>query len=268
MTAEAPGYDWPRLRAELQGLPGAIVAFSGGVDSAALLFACREALGRERVLAVIADSPSLARAELDEARRVAAQVGVELRELGTDELHDERYRANSGDRCFWCKEALFEQTAPLAGQLGWPVLYGENADDSGDHRPGAASAARRGVRAPLRDAGWSKAMVRAYARAAGLSVADKPAMPCLASRLPVGVAVSAAALAQVEGLEAAIRARGFRIVRARHLSAESVRLEFGAGELSRAQAMAKELAGLARAAGYREAVIDPAGYRRGAVARA
>lgn len=255
-----------RLEALLRPLPGAVVAFSGGVDSTVLLAACAEVLGRERVLAVIADSASLPRRELEEARALAARIGVALVELATQELQDARYLANTGDRCFWCKEALFRAAAPLAAARAWPLLYGENADDAREHRPGARSAAARGVLAPLRDAGWTKEQVRAQARARGLPVADKPAAPCLASRLPVGVPVTLPALRRIEELEAALHERGYAVVRARHLAAQRVRLEFGAGDLERARTEAGVLRDLAAAAGYADAEIDPAGYRRGSVA--
>ena len=258
---------WARLKEQLRDLPGAVVAFSGGVDSTVLLAACAEILGKVRVRAVIADSASLARSELAEARRLAASLGVELTELRTGELGDPRYRANAGDRCFWCKEALFEGATPLAAALGWPLLYGENLDDGSDHRPGARSAAQRGVRAPLRDAGWTKQIVRAYARSRGLPVADKPSNPCLASRLPVGVPVSRAALARVEEVEAALRRRGYRILRARHLDDRRLRLEFGEADLERALGEAGHLAELGRSAGYATVEVDPRGYRSGSVAR-
>jgi len=257
------GGTWEALVARLETLPGAVVAYSGGVDSGVLLAACLEVLGADRTLAAIADSPSLARSELADARALAAELGAPLQVLDTRELADPRYAANSGDRCFWCKEALFVAAAPLADARGWALLYGENADDAGEDRPGARSAAQRRVGAPLREAGWGKAEVRAFARARGLRVADKPAMPCLASRLPVGVAVTAGALAQVEGLEAALRARGYRVLRARHHSAHRVRLEFAPDELGRALGEREALAALALEAGYAETEIDTGGYRTG-----
>lgn len=250
-------YEWAALAARLRPLPGAVVAFSGGVDSAALLAACVEVLGRERTLAAIADSPSLARAELAAARRGAAALGVALHELRTGELDDPRYRANAGDRCFWCKEALFEAAAPLAAARGWALLYGENADDDPRERPGSRSAAARGVLAPLREAGWGKTAVRAYARARGLEAADKPAMPCLSSRVPVGVPVTRAALSRVERFEGALRSRGYRELRGRDLPEGCVRLELAAAELPRAEAEREALRVLAQAQGYRRFELAP-----------
>jgi uncharacterized protein len=256
--------DWGRLRAAFAGLRGAVVAYSGGVDSAVLLTAAREILGAERVLAAIADSPSLAREDLEAARAQAAMIGAPLEVLRTRELEDPRYRANAGDRCFWCKEALFAAAAPLAAARGWALCYGENADDSAEARPGARSAAARGVRAPLREAGWGKDEVRAFARARGLPSAEKPAAPCLASRLPDGVEVNAVALARVEALEAALRWRGFHVLRARHLDAYRSVLEFGAEELARARALAPWLRADAGLAGYRE--VELRAYRSGGAA--
>jgi len=257
------GFDLPRLRRVLEPLPGAMVAFSGGVDSSVLLCACLEILGRHRAAAVLADSPSLARREYREAREVAAGLGAELIELRTREGEDPRYLENRGDRCYWCKEALFTGAEPLARARGWALLYGENADDVARDRPGSRSAGERGVLAPLREAGWTKEMVRAFARARSLPVADKPAMPCLASRIPAGQRVTLEALARVERLEDALRARGYRIVRARHLSRQVVRLEFGPRELARAREESLLLAGLAHRAGFERLEIDPGGYGQG-----
>jgi len=218
------------LNEYLASLQGAVVAFSGGVDSTVLLALCVRALGAEHVLAVIADSPSLARGELVEARQIAGELGVTLRELKTEEFSDPNYRANQGDRCFWCKEALFAQAVPLANDLGWPLLYGENASDDSSARPGSVSAKNRGVQAPLRAFGWTKSMVRDFARHMGLSVADKPAMPCLSSRIPVGIRVERDSLARVEALESVLRAQGMKVIRARDYGPEKVRLEIGPEE--------------------------------------
>lgn len=255
-----------RLRAELSALPGAVIAFSGGVDSSVLLAAALECLGPQRVIAVLAEGPSLARREAEEARAVAADLGATLLVLATDEAEDPRYSANRGDRCYWCKEALFRAAEPVARARGWSLCYGENADDVAEDRPGARSAAERGVRAPLRDAGWSKELVRAFARARGLRVADKPAAPCLASRLPVGVAVSRERLARVEALEEALRVRGFEILRARHVSDEHAVIEVADEELARARALEPLLRADAALCGYR--AMDLRAYRRGAAAQA
>ncbi|RMH04662.1 MAG: ATP-binding protein [Planctomycetota bacterium] len=248
---------WDGLAERLAGLPGAVVAVSGGVDSAVLLAAAADLLGPERTLAVVADSPSLARSELAAAERLASRLGVELIRLATRETEDPRYRANTGDRCFWCKEALFAAAEPIARARGWPLCYGENADDDPADRPGSRSAAARGVRAPLREAGWGKARIRARARELGLEQADKPAMPCLASRIPVGVEVGIEALRRIEAFEGALRRRGYRELRGRDLPDGTVRLELAAEELPRAEGEREELAALARASGYRRLELAP-----------
>lgn len=240
-----------RLRSELEGLDSLAVAFSGGVDSSVLLHAGVAALG-QRCAGVIADSPSLPRAELDSARDVAARIGARLVEVRTEELADERYVANAGDRCYWCKTALFEPMSAWAERQGFEVLaFGEIADDALDDRPGARAAGEFGVRAPLAAAGFSKEDVRRYAREAGLPVADKPASACLASRLPVGTEVTRERLAQVEAAEAALRALGLRVLRVRH-HGERALLEVGEDEYSGASGRREELAAILRAHGFRE----------------
>lgn len=257
-------FDFPALQAQLRDLPGLVVAFSGGVDSTVLLAAAIDILGREKVLAVIADSPSLARTEFRDAQHVAIALGANLEVLSTKEIEDARYRANSGDRCFWCKEQLFTYAVPAAEQRGWALAYGENADDVGEHRPGAQSARQRGVLAPLRDAGWSKAQVRAYASSIGLSVAEKPAAPCLASRVAVGVAVDLETLERIESVEQTLRTDGYQILRARHLAPTTMALEFGDVDFPRAQTEAIQLQALAHSFGYTECSIRH--YQSGSVA--
>src|SRR5262249_29111237 len=155
--------------------------------------------GRAGAAALIADSPSLPRRELEEARRVAGSIGAPLIVIETHELADERYRANRGDRCYFCKSALFQAMGPWARAGGFPALaFGEIADDLLDERPGGRAARAMGVLAPLSAAGFTKADVRRYAREAGLVVADKPASACLASRLPIGTPVTRERLARVE----------------------------------------------------------------------
>lgn len=260
----APTFDLPILQAQLRDLPGLVVAFSGGVDSTVLLAVAIETLGSEKVLAVIADSPSLARLELHEAKQVAEDLGANLEILETQEIDDERYRANSGDRCFWCKEQLFTYATPAAQERGWPVAYGENADDVGEHRPGAKSASQRGVLAPLRDAGWNKAQVRAFAASRGLTVADKPAAPCLASRVAVGVPVDLETLERIEAVEQHLRVDGYQILRARHLAQGEMALEFGADDYPRAQVESLQLQEIAHTFGYTECRIRR--YQSGSVA--
>jgi pyridinium-3,5-biscarboxylic acid mononucleotide sulfurtransferase len=227
------------------------VAFSGGVDSSVLLHAGYAALG-ERCVGLVADSPSLPRVELLEARRVAESIGVRLIELRTDELSDPRYSMNVGDRCYWCKQALFEGMREWAVREGFSVLsFGEITDDATDDRPGARAASELGVTAPLRDAGFTKDDVRRYAREAGLSVADKPASACLSSRVPIGTEVTASRLARIEEAEERLRARGFSVLRVRH-HGSLARVEVGEDEVARARALAGEIHGDLRACGFEE----------------
>lgn len=197
-----------RLLDECRRLGSVAVAFSGGVDSALVLAAALRALPPSRVLATIAVSPSLAAGELADARRTAAELGAELAEVGVNELADPGYRANSGDRCYFCKRTVLSEISALAAERGLAaVATGTHADDHlSPHRPGLAAARQLAVVEPLAVAGFGKPMVRALAAAWGLRVAEKPAAPCLASRISVGVPVTAARLHTVERAEEAVRA--------------------------------------------------------------
>ncbi len=239
------------LRARLRGLGRVAVAYSGGVDSSVLLHVAHAELG-EGAAGVIADSPSLPRRELEEARALARRMGVRLHEVRTQEGDDPRYRANQGDRCYFCKSALFAAMEPWARERGFRALaFGEITDDLADHRPGAQAAREFGVVAPQREAGFSKEDVRRYARSAGLPVADKPASACLASRIPVGTEVTPERLARVEAAEAAVHRLGLRQVRVRH-HGDTARLEVGADELGRARELEGALCQALAAAGFRE----------------
>jgi uncharacterized protein len=188
-------------------LGGLVVAFSGGVDSAVVLAAAVRALGADAVLAAIADSPSLARAELAAARRVAGQIGSELVVLATDEHLNLDYRANAGDRCYFCKRTVLAAVCGLAQRRGFAhVATGTHLDDRrASHRPGLVAAAELGVCEPLAEVGATKEVVRLLATHWNLTVQDKPSTPCLASRIAVGVPVTIEALALVERAELAVR---------------------------------------------------------------
>lgn len=239
-----------------------IVAFSGGVDSSLLAVAAARALPSGHVLAVTADSPSLATGELEGCRALAAEWGIDWRSVQTDELDDPRYTANDGDRCYWCKSALMDRLEPLAVSRGATVALGVNVDDLGDHRPGQHAAAERGARFPLVEAGLTKADIRSVAGSWGLSVWDRPAMPCLSSRIPYGTSVTVPLLSRVDRAEAGLRALGFSELRVRHYG-DTARIELPADELVRAATIADRLVAAVTAAGYRYVTLDLSGLRSG-----
>jgi uncharacterized protein len=225
------------LDADLRGIDGVLVAFSGGADSAFLLAAAVRALGSERVVAATAVSPSLAADELPAARAYAAGLGVRHLTPTTDELSREGYVANGADRCFHCKATLVDTLRPLAASLGLAaVATGTNADDAvAGFRPGIRAAAERGARTPLLDAGLTKAQVRAASRRWGLATADKPALACLASRIAYGLQVTPAGLARVDRAERALRAHLGDVVdlRVRDLGEGRARVELDPAALAR-----------------------------------
>ncbi len=254
-----------RLHETLRALGGAVVAFSGGVDSAYLLAAAHDILGRSGCVGATAVSPSLAQDELAVARRTAAFIGARHLVVETNEYDDPRYRRNDLQRCYFCKHALFARLEALAAELGLPVLaYGANVDDLGDFRPGMRAAGEFAVRAPLLDAGLTKDEIRTLAQARGLEVWDKPASPCLASRIPHGTPVTFAALRQVEDGERILHGLGFREVRVRY-HGEAARIEVPPAEIGRLRQAAAQVEAALRACGFTEVVVDPRGLRSGAL---
>jgi uncharacterized protein len=250
------------LEARVAPFRSAIVAFSGGVDSSVVAAVAARALG-PRALAVTAVSPAVAAGELDGARRVAAHIGIAHETIATDELAREGYRRNGRDRCYFCKTELYDGLSAIAAERGYgALLSGANADDAGDWRPGLRAAAEHGVRHPLLEAGATKHDVRALARELELPSAEKPATPCLASRIPYGTAVDPEALAQIDRAERAVRALGFPVLRVRHHGILG-RLEIDAPDLDRALAEEERITAAIRAAGYAHAVIDREPFRSG-----
>jgi uncharacterized protein len=244
------------------------VAFSGGVDSSLLLALAARTLGVERVIAVLGVSPSLAQDERRGAHDVAAHLGVALVEVGTHEGDNPAYRRNGPDRCFYCKDELFTRISDeVAGRHGLvAVAYGENADDAlRPDRPGSRAATDHRVLRPLADAGLTKADVRSLARALGLPNADKPAAPCLASRIPHFTEVDPTRLAQVEAAEHALRAMGFVDSRVRH-HGDVARIELGSDDLARAvePGVRDRLVAEVTAAGFRFVALDLVGIQSGA----
>ncbi|HKQ61158.1 MAG TPA: ATP-dependent sacrificial sulfur transferase LarE [Candidatus Polarisedimenticolaceae bacterium] len=253
--------------AGLAGRDSLVVALSGGVDSAVLLSLAVEALGPQRVLAVTGRSPAVPDREIDDARRVADSLGVRHEVLATNELQRAGYRSNAGDRCFHCRTELFEVLRAFADGRGIPdVAYGAITDDLAEFRPGMQAARQRGILAPLLEAGLNKREVRELAAAAGLPVSEKPANPCLASRIPVGTEVTPERLAQIDRAEAGLAGLGFRSFRVRH-HGEVARIELddeGRGRLSD-PTLVETVVREVRAAGFRFVTLDLEGYRTGSL---
>jgi uncharacterized protein len=251
------------LDADLTSLACVVVAYSGGVDSSFLAAAAHEVLGNASLM-VTAVSPSLAERSLREASTLAAQRGWNHAVVRTHELSRERYARNASDRCYWCKTELFDVLSPIAKDRGARIAVGTNADDLGDFRPGIKAAAQRDVRAPLADAGLTKADVRALSAAVGLPTADKPASPCLASRFAYGVRVTEEGLRRIDRAEEELRALGFGVLRVRD-HGELARIEVPVEEIERAAELRAEIEAALTTLGFRYVTLDLGGFRSGSL---
>jgi len=253
-------------RAIVRDLSSVLVAYSGGVDSSLLLKLAIDELG-ERAVGVLASSPAYPESEQEEARALARQLGARLVEVSTNEVELEAYTRNNSDRCFHCKEELFETLEPVRRDLGLVhIAYGATADDADGHRPGHGSAVRRGVRFPLLEAGMGKPEIRAAARRLGMPNWNKPSFACLSSRIPHGTEVTVAALRQIESAEAAIKALGFKQVRVRH-HGDVARIEVEPAEIDRLVSERERVVEALRSAGYKFVSLDLEGYATGSLNR-
>lgn len=254
------------LDARLRSLGRTLIAYSGGVDSAFLAWASHRALG-SGMIAIIADSPSLARVQLADAIAFAREQQIPLEIVNTAELENPEYVRNDASRCFHCKDELFTLMEEIRRRHGFDAIaYGMNRDDQGDFRPGQLAAKQYHIAAPLLDAGLTKAEIRELARVAGLRVWDKPASACLSSRIEYGRPVSRETLAQIEHGEGALRGLGFRQVRVRH-HGDLVRIEIDKKELARALVpeMAAEFSRIFKALGFKFVTLDLEGFRSGSM---
>jgi len=269
--AQPPMGDWGlmdgyvRLRELLGAMPGAIVAYSGGADSAFLADVAFELLA-DRMQAVTAVSESLAPEERDAARTLARSRGWPHEEIATREIERDEYRRNEPDRCFWCKDTLFEQLDALATARGSVVLVGTNLDDTDDHRPGQAAARAHLVRAPLLEAGLGKDEIRVLSRGRGLPTWDKPASACLASRIAYGIEVTPDRLERVARAESFMRSFGLRQLRVRD-HGELARIEVPADEVARlADPQTREqIVAFLKGLGFHHVTLDLEGFRSGSM---
>jgi uncharacterized protein len=254
-----------QLLAILGELPGAVVAFSGGIDSTVVAMAAHLALGN-RAVAVTADSLSVPRSELEEAKELARRIGIRHRIIQTEEFADPNYLRNDGARCYFCKSELYSAIEQILPELGVTVICsGANLDDRGDYRPGLKAASEHLVRHPLQEAGFTKADVRQLAQYWDLPTWDKPASPCLSSRLAPGLAVTPERTRRVEEAEAFLKKLGFRACRVRLHEGELARIEVPIAEVHRLAepGLRADLARHLRELGFRFVTLDLEGFRSG-----
>lgn len=257
-----------RLDRWFERCPSAVVALSGGVDSTLVAFWARRVLGREGIVAYTADSPSLKRADLEIARALCIDLDIPQKIVRTDEIDDPRYAANPVNRCFHCKTTLYHtlaRTLARGSDAAW-ILSGANLDDLGDYRPGLEAAANARVRHPLLECGIGKDIIRELARSHGISVWDKPASPCLSSRIPYGQPVSREKLARVEAAERWLFAAGFEICRVRHDGA-TARIEVPPERIDALRAILPRAREALRAEGFEAVELDREGFVSGKLNR-
>jgi uncharacterized protein len=256
-----------RLQGLLRSMRRVVVAFSAGVDSTFLLKVAIDTLGPENVLAVTARSDSLARQEFEQATKLAESMGAAHRIIDTEEFDDPNYRANPTNRCYYCKTELYTKLRPIMEAEGYAaVVNGTNADDLGDYRPGLQAADEQAVRAPCAEAGMTKADIRELSERMGLPTFDKPASPCLSSRIQYGEEITAEKLRMIEAGEAFLRENGFRVCRVRHHS-NLARIEVPADQIARLMEpeLRDRLDAEFRRIGYQYVTIDLRGFRSGSM---